>query len=352
MMIAIVVVAVGLVTALAGFGLGRWRRPPSGPGAGPAMAGAVDAFCDSLHEFGATVAPLWSAQIETSQEQMDIAVSALVGKFATIVTLLDSALGSSQQSGGGYHGDVFDSSRHRLGEVVGALDGALAQQHRTVEELRTLVELNDQMKSMTAEVTRIAQQTHLLALNAAIEAERVGDAGRAFGVVALEVRQLANLSGSTGQRMGLMADQVRDAIAGAFSLAEENVELEGTMVADARSKVDAVLDDLQSLVVDVQNSSSELGLATRGIKDEIEGALVQFQFQDRITQTLGHVRDGIDAFPPALAQAQGGGSAALVPLDTEGLLNLLKQSYTMVEEHQVHGSGTPVAVQEAEITFF
>jgi methyl-accepting chemotaxis protein len=214
------------------------------------------------------------------------------------------------------------------------------------------VELNDQMKGMTAEVTRIAQQTHLLALNAAIEAQRVGDAGRAFGVVAMEVRELANLSGSTGQRMGLMADQVRDAIAAAFALAEENVELEGSMVADAHTKVDAVLDDLQSLVTDIQGSSAELGIATGGIKDQIEESLVQFQFQDRIGQTLSHVQDCIDSFPPALERAQAGGVAALQPLDTDALLNLLKQSYTMAEEHQVHGSGTPVAVQEAEITFF
>jgi methyl-accepting chemotaxis protein len=351
---------VGVVlAALAGFGLGRRQRSgPDRPG-GSTSAGssgvtapAVEAFSDSLSEFSQSVTPLWSAHIESSRQQMETAVSALVTKFATIVTLLDTALGASRQPVGEVHTDVFDSSRQRLGEVVGALDGALAQQHRTVEELRTLVDLNDQMKSMTAEVTRIAQQTHLLALNAAIEAQRVGDAGRAFGVVAMEVRELANLSGSTGQRMALVADQVRDAIAGAFALAEENVELEGSMVADAHTKVDAVLDDLHSMVNDMQSSSAELGIATGGIRGEIEDALVQFQFQDRIGQTLSHVRDCIDSFPPALEQAQAGGIAALQPLDSDALLNLLKQSYTMAEEHQVHGSGTPVAVHEAEITFF
>ena len=349
--------ACALFAALAGFAFGRRQRgtppgDPARPGSGSAAEQAVAAFSDSLSEFSESVTPLWSAHIESSRIQMETAVSALVGKFATIVALLDSALGTSRQSVGDVRGDVFDSSRQRLGEVVGALDGALAQQHRTVKELRTLVDLNDQMKGMTAEVTRIAQQTHLLALNAAIEAQRVGDAGRAFGVVALEVRELANLSGSTGQRMGVMADQIRDAIAAAFTLAEENVELEGSMVVDANNKVNAVLDDLQSLVSDVQSSSTELGFATGGIKDEIEEALVQFQFQDRITQTLGHVRDCIDSFPPALEQARAGGVTALRPLDYEGLLSLLKASYTMVEEHQVHGSGTPVAVQEADITFF
>jgi len=346
--------ACALVAALIGFALGRrssGTAESSGSPSGP-VDQAVAAFSASISEFSEAVTPLWSAHIESSRVQMEDAISALVTKFATIVTLLDSALGASRQGTGDFHGDVFDSSRQRLGEVVGALDGALAQQHRTLEELRTLVELNDQMKDMTAEVTRIAGQTHLLALNAAIEAQRVGDAGRAFGVVALEVRELANLSGSTGQRMGVMADQIREAMAAAFSLAEENVELEGSMVVDANSKVNAVLDDLQSLVTDVQSSSAELGFATGGIKDEIQQALVQFQFQDRIGQTLGHVKDCIDSFPPALEQAQAGGPGALQPLDTEALLNLLKQSYTMVEEHQVHGSGTPVAVQEADITFF
>jgi len=339
-----------LVGALAGFWFGRPRPAEAGEGVVPVQP--VDDYLASLDEFSSTVTPVWSAHIESSRLQADAAVSDLVTKFATIVTLLDTALGSSRPTMGDGHSVLFDSCRQRLSEVVSALDGALAQQQRSVDELRTLVDLNDQMKGMTAEVTRIAQQTHLLALNAAIEAQRVGDAGRAFGVVALEVRELANLSGSTGKRMSLVADQVRDSIASAFALAEENVTREGTMVTDANAKVHAVLDDLLELVTGVQESSDELGTAAGGIKGEIEGALVQFQFQDRISQTLDHVRECIDSFRPALDRAQVGGAGLLQPLDSASMLEKLKQSYTMVEEHQVHGSGAPAAVQEAEITFF
>lgn len=348
----VVTAASALIGALAGFGLGRFRTGSVETAQNLVPAAPVTAYLDSLGEFSESVPPLWSAHIESSRSQMETAIGELVTTFATIVSLLDHALDASRGSMGEGHAEVFDSSRRRLSEVVSALDGALAQQQRTVEELRTLMDLNDQMKDMTAEVTRIAQQTHLLALNAAIEAQRVGEAGLAFGVVALEVRELANLSGSTGQRMGLLADQVRSAIAAAFTLAEENVEFEGTMVHDANTKVHAVLDDLVTLVTGVQDSSDQLGVATGGIKDQIEGALVQFQFQDRIGQTLSHVRDCIDSFTPALQQAQGGGADALRPLDWEALLTLLKESYTMVEEHHVHGSGGPVAAQEADITFF
>ena len=356
MLTAILLAAVSaMIGAAAGFGLGR-SRPGTGQADREIPAEPVEAFLGTLGEFSETVTPLWSAHIESSRQQMESAVGDLVTTFATIVALLDAALASSRGAIGGGSGGIFDTSRQQLGEVVTALDSALAQQQRTLEELRTLVELNDQMKGMTAEVTRIASQTHLLALNAAIEAQRAGDAGRAFAVVALEVRQLAHLSGSTGQRMGVMADQVRDAISAAFNLAEENAELESTMVIDANTRVQSVLDDLLSLVSGLRGSSDELGHAAEGIKNEIEGALVQFQFQDRIGQTLSHVRDSINSFPRQLARAQAGGPAQVEPLDAAGMLNELKQSYTMVEEHQVDGSGTTAAPQpasqDADVTFF
>ena len=343
-----------LLGALGGFWIGRSRTTDSGRSTVVSVA-ALQSYLDSLTEFSESVPPLWSANIESSRSQMESAIGELVSKFATIVTLLDTALlasrGGAEDTDGGFT-PVFDTCRDRLGDVVTTLDSALSQQQHTLEELRTLVDLNTQMKSMTAEVTRIASQTHLLALNAAIEAQRVGEAGLAFVVVALEVRQLADLSGSTGRRMGLMADQIRDAISGAFTNAEANAQVEDSMVLDANGKVQSVLGDLRALVDGLQNSSDDLGQAAGGIKDQIEGALVEFQFQDRISQTLGHVSLSVDSFRPLLEQAQAGGPESLQPFDSAGMLIELKQSYTMADEHQVANPGSPDTVDDDEITFF
>jgi methyl-accepting chemotaxis protein len=353
---------VAVICSLIAGAAGRWagaRRSSGASAPSSASAGAgITAYLDSVEAFGTNVTPVWSGHVESSRRQMEDAVGALTTKFASIVMLLDEALASSRSAIGGGHSQLFDSSRLRLAEVVEALDTTLAQKQQSLESLSVLVDLNEQMKSMTAQVTRIASQTHLLALNAAIEAQRVGEVGQAFGVVALEVRQLADLSGTTGQRIGQMADQVTDAINSAFSLATSNAEHEETLVADAGQKVHAVLDDLLGFVSSLQDSADGLGHAAEGIKDEIAGSLVEFQFQDRIGQTLQHVRDSIDEFPQVAARARVHGPGQLQPLDHEGVLQRLKESYTMAEEHQVGGTtapgvtSIPAQARESEITFF
>ncbi|MFI7587471.1 methyl-accepting chemotaxis protein [Spongisporangium articulatum] len=316
--------------AVGGFLLGR-RRPVEVAATGP----DVDGFVTSLVELGETLPPVWARQVDSSRRQMEDAVGELTATFGQIVILLDEAVNTSRGAIAAGDVDVFASARGRLAEVVEALEETLTQRQRTLQELGQLVELNGQMKKMTDEVTRIAAQTHLLALNAAIEARRVGDAGQAFEVVAMEVRQLADSSGRAGERINDLAEEVGRAIRGALDIATETAEAEGSMVLDANSKVQGVLDDLLGFVGGLRSSSEQLGQVTEGIKDQIAESLVQFQFQDRVGQTLTHVRDSIETLPAVLA-----GAPTLEAVDSAALLEQLAGSYTMVEEYELHGSPT------------
>jgi len=168
----------------------------------------------------------------------------------------------------------------------------------------------------------------------------------------MEVRQLADLSGHTGERIGQKAEEVRKALEATFALAEQEAQREEEMVAEAEGQVQAVMDDLMAAVDALRTSSETLGQTNEEIKDQIGRSLVHFQFQDRIGQTLEHLRDGIDMFPHVLAASLDGGPTALKPFDSAALREALRNSYTMAEEHHVHDSGRAVSVAETEITFF
>ena len=60
------------------------------------------------------------------------------------------------------------------------------------EKLSLIHEKAESIDSIIATITKISDQTNLLSLNAAIEAEKAGEYGRGFSVVAKEIGRLAN----------------------------------------------------------------------------------------------------------------------------------------------------------------
>ena len=71
----------------------------------------------------------------------------------------------------------------------------------TQTEMEALSEASTKIESMLGLIQEIAFQTRLLATNAAIEAVHAGELGGGFGVVANEVRSLANRSNSVAKEI-------------------------------------------------------------------------------------------------------------------------------------------------------
>lgn len=86
------------------------------------------------------------------------------------------------------------NNMEQTGEKVGNILEVL---NKAIEDSKSVAQVN----SLTNDILNIASQTNLLALNASIEAARAGEAGKGFAVVADEIRQLADSSRETANRI-------------------------------------------------------------------------------------------------------------------------------------------------------
>ena len=302
------------------------------------------------------VLPVWSGQIEVARSHTEEAITALAARFADISQRVERAV-STTQEGAADSGlvELLGTSQHELDAIVASLRAALATKETLLHEVMQLSALTEQLRTMAQDVGNIAKQTNLVALNAAIEAARAGEVGRGFAVVADEIRKLSSLSGETGKRIGETVETVNAAIANTLAISRQYAEQDEATVSNSGQVIEQVIERFRGATSSLLDSSRELREESQAVGQEIAQVLVGLQFQDRVSQVLGLVRDDLEKLHQSLAQAQQDSAAGrtTMPLDADVWLDQLARTYTMPELHHVHqGSASGTPSNESEITFF
>jgi len=139
------------------------------------ISGAVEGQAAQLSQQSAAI-----TQITATVEQMSASSGQIAENASTVLGAAKDALDLSQKGEKAVAGIAATMERiHRECAARQQDIAALGQRSREISEVMVLI--ND-----------IAEQTKLIAFNAALEASSAGEAGRRFGVVAAEIRNLAD----------------------------------------------------------------------------------------------------------------------------------------------------------------
>ena len=168
--------------------------------------------------------------------------------------------------------------------AVQGMDRIRTQVEAIAERMNKLEEATSRIESVVKFIQDISRQTDLLALNAAIEAAGAGEAGDRFGVVALEVKRLAE---RTTEATRSIKDLVQEILS--ETRAATGATRKGTSIAaEGEQLVKEVGEALQKMFQEVATTAK----AASGIEDV---ASTQVTLAESMSKALGRAEAAAEA---------------------------------------------------------
>lgn len=300
----------------------------------------------ALPDLCEAVLPLWTRQIEVVKTQSTEAITQLADSFAEIHQQLGAVLDGQQAYSQHNVVELLARGRDDLSLMLQGLRESMALKKHLFSKIKEITGFSDELKSMAANVSHVASQTNLLALNAAIEAARAGDAGRGFAVVADEVRKLSTMSDDTGKKIAARTEAVVNGMQDMAQVAEHFSAEEERAMKESEAIIGQVLEVFSESVGYLVQTTEQFEQEGKAVQQRIEQVMVSLQFQDRISQILGHIADDQTRLQEVVATGNKIPAPAI-------WLGQLSSTYTTLEQQALHeGKQVHQPDESADITFF
>ncbi|WP_395069501.1 methyl-accepting chemotaxis protein [Paraburkholderia silvatlantica] len=225
----------------------------------------------------------------------------LVRTMSEVATVAEQSAGlaSTSQSGLTHMEDTMRS----VMEAAGSVNAKLAILNEKAVSINQVV----------ATITKVADQTNLLSLNAAIEAEKAGEYGRGFSVVATEIRRLADQTAVATYDIEQTVKEIQSAVSagvmGMDKFAEEvrrgmhDVQAVGAQLSQIIGAVQTlaprfqvVNDGMQAQATSAEQITQALTQLSEAAQQTAESLRQSSQAIDNLTLVANELRTGVSRF--------------------------------------------------------
>ena len=248
---------------------------------GVQLASSITEFAARTKEQTAMINEQAAAVNEIAASSNEIAATASSLKD-TMNDVLQVARDTAQEASSGREG------LSRIDETMGRMEEATAT---IVAKLGILSEKANKIAGVVQTINKVADQTNLLSLNAAIEAEKAGEYGAGFAVVATEIRRLADQTAVATYDIEQMVHDVQSAVSSGVMEMDKFAEQVRSSALDIReigTQLSSMINKIQGLIPDIE-------AVNEGMESQSLGA-------KQISDAISHLNDGAQKAAEAINQ--------------------------------------------------
>jgi len=246
----------------------------------------------SATEIAASAKQQEATGIETAQTSVEIlsTTKEISANIAELVRTMEEAT------------SVADYTTHATADAQGNLQRMDSTMQTMVTatdsinaKLAALSEKASNINSVLITITKVADQTNILSLNAAIEAEKAGEAGRGFSVVATEIRRLADQTSVSTWDIEQMLKEMQSAVSASVMGMDKFSEEIRRSVGEVRQ----VTNQLSGVMDQVQKLAPQFDQVLQGMQSQAVGAAqineTMMQLNDATQQTVDSLKSTSEA---------------------------------------------------------
>jgi methyl-accepting chemotaxis protein WspA len=209
-----------------------------------------------------------SVEILSTTREIEANTSQLLRTMEEATTVADSTTNATA------------GAQHSLKRMDLTMQTMVAATDSISAKLAALSEKANNINSVLTTITKVADQTNILSLNAAIEAEKAGEAGRGFSVVATEIRRLADQTSVSTWDIEQMLKEMQSAVSASVMGMDKFAEEVRRSVGEARDTAE----QLSSVMEKVRQLGPRFDIVLQGMQSQAVGA-------QQITETMMQLSD-------------------------------------------------------------
>ena len=236
-------------------------------------------------------------EIASAMESLDDASNETAARLRQLAESVRGVERKASESGELSREARDEAARGQLAveETVAAMQDIRGNFNTVQASVRMLVEKSESIGKILGVIEDIVDQTNLLALNAAIIAAQAGDQGRAFAVVAEQVKELAEGTAASTREIAAVVENVQRetrATIAAMEAGDASVEKGVARSREAGEVLKAIMEKSERTARHVAEIAQAAAQQAAGIRD-VESAMAQVRQLVEHTNNATHEQEKV-----------------------------------------------------------